>query len=228
MFKSNIDCGILKFVAHSKKVLRLASRYGWLPAARYTNLRDVREFDRIGFVDIDWRNYNFKRHLEAVKATNPLLTVARDVENSSDLLRIIDQADELALHCWRVILVPKAATLAAKLDELFPARFILGYSVPTRYGRTNLSTAHFRRPVHLLGGRPDVQRRLADALPVFSVDCNRFTLDAQFGDYFDGETFRPHPIGGYARCVRDSIKNINTLWKGYEGGARGHRRQPDQ
>ena len=54
-----------------------------------------------------------------------------------------------------------------------------------------------RRPVHLLGGRPDVQRRLAELMPVFSIDTNRFTLDAAFGDYFDGEMFRPHPIGGY-------------------------------
>ncbi len=50
---------------------------------------------------------------------------------------------------------------------------------------------------------------------VISVDCNRFTLDAEFGDYFDGETFRPHPKGGYKRCLRASILNINRLWETY-------------
>jgi catechol 2,3-dioxygenase-like lactoylglutathione lyase family enzyme len=75
-----------------------------------------------------------------------------------------------------------------------------------------------KRPVHLLGGRPDVQRRLAELMPVVSMDCNRFTLDAAYGDYFDGETFRPHPVGGYDRCLRDSIKNINKLWRGYTSG----------
>jgi Family of unknown function (DUF6610) len=212
------DGPILKFVAHSKSVLRMASRYGWLPAARYTNLRDVREFAQLGFLDIDWRNYDFQRHLSAVKATRPLITVAKDVERKGDLRRTIDQADELAQYCEKVVIVPKARSLASDLNECIPARFILGYSVPTRYGGTRIAPAQFLRPVHLLGGRPDVQRRIAALMPVFSVDCNRFTLDARFGDYFDGETFRRHPLGGYSRCIRDSIKNINRLWVDYQRG----------
>jgi hypothetical protein len=52
-------------------------------------------------------------------------------------------------------------------------------------------------------------------MPVVSMDCNRFTLDAQFGDYFDGRRFRPHPVGGYERCLEDSVLNINKLWVDY-------------
>ncbi len=196
------NCGVLKFVAHSKKVLRVAYRYGSFRAAR-SNLRDVREFDQLGLLDIDWRNYNFKRHLLAVKSTRPLLTVARDIEDIRELSRIIDQASELSQYCRNVIVVPKARSLATLIDEVIPPQFILGYSVPTRYGATLISPKRFRRPVHLLGGRPDVQRRMGALMPVVSVDCNRFTLDARFGDYFDGETFRPHPAGGYSRCVRE-------------------------
>jgi len=59
------------------------------------------------------------------------------------------------------------------------------------------------------------QTFLASEMPVQSFDTNRFTLDAAFGDYFDGERFRPHPIGGYHRCLDDSIKNINRLWESY-------------
>jgi hypothetical protein len=55
-------------------------------------------------------------------------------------------------------------------------------------------------------------------MPVVSFDCNRFTLDAVFGDYFDGERFRPHPVGGYKQCLRDSIQNIELLWEGYRPG----------
>ena len=43
---------MLKFVAHSHRVVSIAKRHGWLPAARYTNLRDVKKFDQIGFLDI--------------------------------------------------------------------------------------------------------------------------------------------------------------------------------
>jgi Family of unknown function (DUF6610) len=211
---------VLRFVAHSSRVLKIAQRYGWLPGARYTNLRDVRRCDRVGFLDIEWRNYSFQRHLEAAKATRPLITVALDVSDPRKLSGILDQASELGLYCERVVIVPKHPSLGDKLDSLIPSKFILGYSVPTRYGGTILPPRFFRRPVHLLGGRPDVQRRLAEVMPVVSIDCNRFTLDAAFGDYFDGEIFRPHPVGGYERCIRESVRNINGLWKTYEGHGR--------
>jgi hypothetical protein len=112
------------------------------------------------------------------------------------------------------VLVPKDPLLASRFAEL-PKEFLLGYSVPSRYGATRISPEAFDRPVHLLGGRPDIQRRLAHQMPVFSIDANRFTLDAAFGDYFDGETFRPHPEGGYHKCLTDSVKNITALWTNY-------------
>jgi hypothetical protein len=210
---------VLRFVAHSKRVLKIAAQYGWLPGARYTNLRDIREFSQVGFIDIDWNHYSFKKHLAAVKSTNPLMTVARDIERLSDLSETLDQAHELRQHCRYVIIVPKHPSLATRMDALIPRVFALGYSVPTRYGGTQIPTKAFTRPVHLLGGRPEVQRRLAASMPVVSVDCNRFTLDAAFGDYFDGEKFRPHPRGGYVKCIRDSIKNINKIWIDYSCGS---------
>lgn len=206
---------ILKFVTHSATVLKIAVAHGWLPGARYTNLRDVRLFKRLGFLDIDWKRYDFARHLEATIETRPLMTVARDVEDRRDLRRIVDQAYRLAEFSQHVIVVPKDPLLEGRLSKAIPTDFILGYSVPTRYGGTTISPRAFNRPVHLLGGRPDVQRALANVMPVFSIDANRFTYDASFGDYFDGERFRPHPIGGYHNCLADSLKNIAKLWKGY-------------
>lgn len=91
--------------------------------------------------------------------------------------------------------------------------FRLGYSVPTRYGGTPISPEHFIGDVHLLGGRPDVQRRLADVMDVQSLDGNRFTYDAKFGDYFVGSKFVPHPTGGYETCLQASLTNIAKLWE---------------
>jgi hypothetical protein len=213
---------ILKFVAHSKRVGNIARVFGWLPGARYTNLRDVRSFDRLGFLDIDWTNYNFERHLDAAKNTRPLITVARDVERKRDLNRILEQANKLAEYADRVIIVPKDPGLMTDMNEVIPKTFILGFSVPSKYGTTSIPPSAFRRPVHLLGGRPDTQRHLAKIMPVVSLDCNRFTLDAAFGDYFDGETFRPHPVGGYERCISDSLANINAIWDDYKPKTRGH------
>jgi hypothetical protein len=206
---------VLKFVNHSATVLHVAIAHGWLPGARYTNLRDVRLFPNIGFLDIDWKRYDFRRHLETTSLTKPVMTVARDIEDRRQLTKIIDQAYMLLEYARHVVIVPKDPLLESRLCKSVPADFLLGFSVPTRYGGTTLSPRAFRRPVHLLGGRPDVQRRLADLMPVFSIDANRFTLDAAFGDYFDGEKFRPHPKGGYIRCLNDSMKNISKIWSNY-------------
>lgn len=217
--------GVVRFLCHSRRAVSIAVRFGWLPGARYTNLRDVRVFDRLGFLDIDWTSYNFGRHLSAAKATRPMMTVARDVERASDLNRIVDQARELSLYADFVVIVPKARKFRAGFEHLIPPQFILGYSVPSRYGGTTLSPELFTRPVHLLGGRPDVQRQLADRMNVVSVDGNRFTLDAAFGDFFDGKRFRPHPVGGYDRCLTDSVKNIDRLWRNYVPAAEMPRRR---
>lgn len=202
----------IRFASHSRTVQRIAVRHGWLPAARYTNLRDVREFPRVGFVDINWKNYSFSSHLDAVKAVRPMMTVARDIEDAKNLDRIIDEAAELALWAENVLIVPKCLSLEEGLEEKIPAAFMFGYSVPTRYGGTGISPDKFKRAVHLLGGRPQDQLALANMMNVTSFDCNRFTLDAQFGDYFDGTRFRPHPIGGYEVCLEASIEAINAAW----------------
>jgi len=206
---------VKKFIAHSATALRIATSHGWLPGARYTNLRDVRTFNQLGFLDIDWKKYDFTRHLAAAEQTRPLLTVARDIEDKKDLKKILDQAYRLLEYSKEVIIVPKDILLESKLDKSIPTEFILGFSVPTRYGGTRLSPKAFKRPVHLLGGRPDVQRRLAQFMPVTSFDTNRFTLDAAFGDYFDGKKFRPHPIGGYHLCMTESVRSINQIWEDY-------------
>lgn len=206
---------VLKFVTHSKKAIEIARDQGWFPGARYTNLRDVRSFERLGFLDIEWRRYDFDRHLSAAKSTRPHVTVARDIMRRSELNRVIQEAHELALWCDQVIVVPKDPKLSEGLNDLIPPQFVLGYSVPSKYGSTYIETKYFTRPVHLLGGRPDKQRALADQMPVVSLDCNRFTLDAKFGDYFSGQGFERHPVGGYARCLTDSVRNINAIWNDY-------------
>jgi len=209
--------GVLKYVAHSKNVLDVANEYGWLPGARYTNLRDVKTFNfrGVGFLDIDWKNYNFKKHVESARIVRPHITIARDVECIDSLKEILNEAEALSRFSDFVAIVPKDPKLNGKLSELIPKRYLLAYSVPTKYGGTEVSLESFDRPVHLLGGRPEIQRKIAESLQVYSLDCNRFTLDARFGDYFDGEIFRPHPIGGYSNCIEDSIKNINKLWDNY-------------
>lgn len=220
-FKGGFTIPVIRFINHGKSVLEIAKHYGWLPGARYTNLRDIRSYNHIGFIDIQWSNYNFVAHLEAVKKTKPLFTVAKDVINISELDNILEQASLLSLYCEKVIVVPKDIKLSSILNSSIPEKFLLGYSVPTKYGGTLIEPRKFKRPVHLLGGRPDIQRELAEKMPVISFDCNRFTLDARFGNFFDGKNFKRHPVGGYMNCINDSIKNINRIWDSYSGIPKG-------
>ena len=212
-----IEAGVMKFTNHSKRVLKHAMAVGWRPGARYTNLRDIRgtEFRARGFLDIDWKNYDLSSHMAAAAKLRPLVTVARDVQCASALDSILLEAEGLAKVATVVVIVPKCKKLQGRLDEYIPREYRIGFSVPTKYGKTEVDPESVTRPVHLLGGRPDTQRKLANLMPVESIDCNRFTLDASFGDYFDGETFRPHPIGGYDRCITDSLININAIWADY-------------
>jgi hypothetical protein len=82
----------IKFIAHSFRATSIAMKYGWLPGARYSNLRDAKRFERLGFLDISWKDYNFVRHIQAAKATRPIMTVARDVDEIGQLGRTLDEA----------------------------------------------------------------------------------------------------------------------------------------
>jgi len=206
--------GPIRVMCHGRKTLQVAVKFGWLPGARYTNLRDIRGFHRIGLIDIDWKTYDFKRHMHAVKETRPLLTVARDIEHESEFERTLEEAEELSRWAGNVVIVPKFSDFGLKCLRKIPIKFLLGYSVPTRYGGTKIPLELFLgRPIHLLGGRPDVQFKLSQILDVCSVDGNRITLDAKYGDYFDGQKFTPHPTGGYYECIRASLAAVNRLWR---------------
>lgn len=204
---------LVKVICHGRPTLRRAVRLGWLPGARYTNMRDIRGFDSIGFIDIDWEDYSFERHLQAVKATSPMITVARDLTHLRQLPRLLEQVATLRQYVESVVIVPKVRRFSGVRLALSGTTFTLGYSVPTGYGETELPLRHFRgADVHLLGGRPMTQYRLAAKLDVVSLDCNSVTIDAAFGKYFDGARFRKHPRGGYLRCITDSLIGINDLW----------------
>jgi hypothetical protein len=139
------------------------------------------------------------------------------VEDVRRLDEILAEAEQLSRFAKYVVIVPKDPRLARKMESRIPGQYLLGYSCPTKYGGTKIPPSKFQRPVHILGGRPDVQRRLAEEMAIHSFDCNRFTIDAAFGDFFDGERFRP--LGrrhNYRRCIELSLEGINSIWLDYK------------
>lgn len=113
----------------------------------------------------------------------------------------------------------------------------LGYSVPTKFSGTPVPLWEFKGwPVHLLGGSPKTQFRLAYYLDVVSVDGNMHSLMAtKYCAYFTLERVpgaRNHPWptlkeanGGVAwgdgsaeadapyEAFRRSCENIMKMWR---------------
>ncbi len=207
----------VRILCFDHKSTSIAARFGWLPGARYQEFRHVRHNRAVGLIDVNWRKYDFARHLTAVRHKRPLLTVVRDIERRSQVGAVLDQAQILAKYVPFIVVVPKVGGVVEPFADKLGSALVLGYSVPTKYGRTSVPIREFLgQPVHLLGGRPDAQRHLAEKLQVISIDSNRLTLDARYGDSFDGEIFRPNEKGGLYNCIKDSIRNINRLWLSYK------------
>jgi len=113
---------------------------------------------------------------------------AAEIEYYS-LEQILDWAEELSQYAENVIVIPKYAEAIEKI----PAKYVLGYSVPTSHGGTPLPIEMFQgRRVHLLGGSWKKQLSYMAALgdDVVSFDNNYIQLQANFGGfvYPDGET----------------------------------------
>jgi hypothetical protein len=209
-----LDLSIIRIICHGRPTMKLAQRYGWLPGARYSNLRDIRGIDRIGLIDIEWEAYSFNRHMAAVKSVQPLITVARDLTSIRDTSRLLYEVERLREYARYVVIVPKTRRFVDVRSHFRHPANILGYSVPTGYGATTVPHVHFdSHPVHLLGGRPMGQFRLAKQLKVISLDCNSITIDAAFGKYFDGQKYVKSPRSSYMRCIAKSLQGVNLLWK---------------
>ena len=189
--------GVTKIISHSRRVITEAVKHGWLPGARYTNLRDIRNFDTIGLLDIDWRNYSFERHLSAARSVKPIITVARDVLVAAELDAVIDEAIALGEHARQVIVVPKAPDLTIEDLRRVPEYFPFGYSVPSRYGETVVPLNWFERPVHLLGGSLMFNSSCQDVLmsyPSTATDSRSMRRSATTSTENDSDRTRPVAI----------------------------------
>lgn len=86
-----------------------------------------------------------------------------DLETPSQLIEVLDWTEEAAQYVDRVMLIPKATNVISTLPRRINGKeVILGFSVPTKYGGTELPIWDFEGwPVHLLGGSPHAQIKLA-------------------------------------------------------------------
>lgn len=153
------------------------------------------------FCDQDFKRPNLTRYLLALEKSKPTMATAPDWEREEQLSEILEWAEEVAQYAEIVVIIPKVLRGIKRLPKSIGGKTIyLGYSVATSYGNTPVHLTEFIGwPVHLLGGCPLVQARIAGVfsgdliwfrelpkLNVVSVDCNYHLLMAtRFNQYFD-------------------------------------------
>lgn len=157
--------------ARNKRFAEIAIRYGFtygaqMPAAVYFPPE---------FIDQDWKKPNRERYVTALAMHRPRLATVLDWETDDQFDEVMSWANEAAQYVGEaVIIIPKVIGGVARIPEQIGGRNVrLGYSVPTRFGGTDVPVWEFgARPVHLLGGSPHKQRSMAEYLNVVSVDSN--------------------------------------------------------
>ncbi len=128
----------------------------------------------IHFADQDWQKPDRGEYMDALRLHRPQVATVLDLESDVQLYEVLGWAEEAAQVAKRVIVIPKANGVISMLPRrVAGAEIVLGYSVPTSYGGTELGLWEFDDwPVHLLGGSPQAQMRLRHYLRVVSVDGN--------------------------------------------------------
>lgn len=126
------------------------------------------------FADQDWKAPDRERYLAALAEHRPHMATVLDLEREEQLDEVLGWAEEAAQFVEVVILIPKVFGIIERLPRsIGGAQVRLGYSVPTRFGGTEVPVWEFAGwPVHLLGGSPQAQFRLLPYLDVRSADGN--------------------------------------------------------
>lgn len=214
--------------AGNQRLAETAIRYGFtygaqLPATTYAPVQ---------FVDQNWKNPDRAKYMAALAQHKPRLATVLDWERDDQFDEVMSWADEAAQYVTEaVIIIPKVFNAIHRLPKSIRGKQVrLGYSVPTKFGATSTPTWEFCGwPVHLLGGAPQIQLRLAQYMPVTSADGNYATkMSSRYGQFYvNGAATKSNnrywpKMADYHRMDNDMIYrawelsciNIRAAWSG--------------
>lgn len=130
------------------------------------------------FVDQDWKKPDREKYMAALAEHRPRMATVLDWEYEEQLSEVLDWAEEAAQYVERVLIIPKViGGIPRAPRQLGGKQVVLAYSVPTKYGGSELPLWSFAGwPVHLLGGSPHRQMKIYNHMrciaDVVSVDGN--------------------------------------------------------
>lgn len=174
------------------------------------------------FADQDFKRPRYVGYIQALRKHRPYMASVLDIEEYRRLDEYLMRAEEVSQYCQVVMLIPKVSGIIKELPREINGKLIrLGYSVPTRFGKTDVPLNEFDGwPVHLLGGSPKKQKHLAQQMNVVSCDGNYAQLMAtRYCEFWDGEKWRElADYGGKVEqdapyeAFRRSCENIMAMW----------------
>ena len=222
--KSMID---LIFCGDSKgKFGRVAIRHGWLYGCQPNKSTFL---DDVSFVDLDFKNMDkgtyLQRYCNFIAKVQPKFAVLPDVLTEMHLYLALGIGERIAEHCEKLIIVPKMINSIERLPANIRNKpVILGYPC-SKYGNQTLETTilefnQWKNGVHLLGGTPQKQFKLARLMPIVSADCRQHMNAATYGWYYkDGRFHRESEYTKKHDRIVDlfeiSCRNIKTQWETY-------------
>lgn len=182
----------------------------------------------LSFVDTEdwahgWAAGNVYRLLHLTATHRPAYTVIPDVISLRQLPAALTLAIAVAGYGASPIIVPKVHGLGSIVPRC--QRLVFGYSVPTTHGGTDLWAGEFQgRRVHLLGGSPQAQMRIATQLAgatIESADGNMLARIAiRYGKVWRcGKWIRLDAVGERVAedvpltALRHSLNNIKQAWE---------------
>jgi hypothetical protein len=173
------------------------------------------------FADQSWRKPNRAAYMAALAQHRPQVASVLDLEHEHQLDEVLGWAEDAAAFAQTILIIPKVFGIIPRLPRrIGGAEVRLGYSVPTRFGGTELPVWEFDGwPVHLLGGSPNAQMELVHYLDVRSADGNMAMKAAtRFCNFWDGG-WRDIDATGYAgsdapyEAFARSCANIMQAWR---------------
>ncbi|GCE45175.1 hypothetical protein EI42_03149 [Thermosporothrix hazakensis] len=205
----------------NKRLQEVALDEGWLLGLRSDS--SLSPFPQ-QFVDVDYKNPDFLRHISVVQHYRPKYATVPDLPESgtqaTDIMRVLRQRDLLAPYCGTVFVVPKLHIQVLAL----PADVAIGYSVPSSYGGARYPVSALAgRKIHLLGGSPRKQmeayKALAPIATVTSVDGNYGQkMAVRFARYWADGRWHDHPAKAkgsrdiYYECWQRTCRALREAW----------------
>jgi hypothetical protein len=188
----------------------------------------------IGFADQDWHNPDRAIYMQALAHHRPRMATVLDLEREEQRNDVLSWAEEAAQYCERVLIIPKYSGCIDTLPRTIGgADVVLAFSVPTRYGGTQVPLWEFDGwPVHLLGGSPHAQMHYAAHLGaianVVSADGNMANKMAHRCKFWSAKPggakgdrwwsladvgLAHFGEGSNAEAFRRSCENIKAAWR---------------